>query len=98
MKQPTKESTVPLAAFHRQSAKIMGKLKKGGFPVVLTQNGKAAAVLLDPDSYDQLVSLAEKVYQAEIRAAIERGRAAASKGEVKDHETVLDDFDAWLNK
>lgn len=98
MKQATKESIVPLTAFRRQSAEIIKKVKKTHAPVILTQNGKAAAVLIDPDSYDQLVALAEKVYQAEIGAAIQRGRNAATKGQLGNHEQVMDDFETWLEK
>ena len=98
MKHSTKESIVPLTAFRRRSAEIIKKVKERGYPVILTQNGQAAAVLLDPDSYDDLVSLAEKVYQAEIVAAIARGRSAAANGEVKEHEQVMADFEKWLGE
>lgn len=98
MKQRTKESIVPLTTFRRQSAEVIKKIKENGFPIILTQNGNAAAVLLDPDAYDELVALAAKAYNAEIIAAIERSRSAAAQGKLREHESVMDDLDQWLRK
>ncbi|MFQ5641324.1 MAG: type II toxin-antitoxin system Phd/YefM family antitoxin [bacterium] len=89
MKPTTKESIVPLTTFRRQTAEIIRKVKENGFPIILTQNGNAAAVLLDPHTYDELVSLAEKAHNAEIVAAIERSRKAAKEGKVREHERVM---------
>lgn len=98
MKQRTKESIVPLTTFRRQSAEIIKRVKENGFPIILTQNGKVAAVLLGADTYDELVSLAEKAHHAEIVAAIERSREAAKEGKVRDQESVMHDFERWLSK
>lgn len=98
MKQQIKESIVPLTTFRRQSAEIIKKVQEHGFPIILTQNGSAAAVLIDPDTYDELVSLAEKARNAEIVVAIERSRSAAAQNKVREHESVMDDFDRWLSK
>jgi PHD/YefM family antitoxin component YafN of YafNO toxin-antitoxin module len=37
--------------FKRSSADLMKRMKKTGRPLVLTINGKAEAVLLDPEVY-----------------------------------------------
>ena len=97
MKTATKDRIVPLTTFRRQTAEIIRKIKENGSPIILTQNGNATAVLMDPDTYDELVSLAEKAHNAEIVAAIERSRKAAKEGKVREHEQVMDDFDRWLS-
>ena len=45
-----------LSVFKRDSAKFIKQMKKTGEPIVLTVNGKAAAVVLDPDVYQDLSS------------------------------------------
>lgn len=98
MKRKIVESIIPVATFRKQSTEIIRKLKESEGPIILTQNGHAAAVLLHPDIYDELVSLAEKVHNTEIVAAIERARRAAGEGKVRDHEMVMNDIDKWLNE
>lgn len=42
-----------LSVFKRDSAKFLKQIKRTGQPIVLTVNGKAAAVLHDPDAYQE---------------------------------------------
>ena len=57
-----KQDIHPLTAFKRSSADLMKRMKKTGRPLVLTINGKAEAVVLDPAVYqvvaDQLDAVA----------------------------------------
>ena len=50
-----------LSVFKRDSSKYLRQIKKTRAPLVLTVNGKAAAVVLDPDSYESY--LREKDWQ-----------------------------------
>jgi len=47
------ESVHPLSALKEDSAKIVARLKTSRGPIVLTQNGRAAAVLQDVESFRQ---------------------------------------------
>jgi prevent-host-death family protein len=49
-----------LSTFKRDSNKVMRQLKKTKEPVVLTINGKAAVVVQDAESYQQLLELKER--------------------------------------
>lgn len=53
-------------------------MKRDGRPVVITQNGEAAAVLVPPEEYDRLA------YRAEFIAAVERGFADSDAGRLVD--------------
>jgi prevent-host-death family protein len=55
-----------LSTFKRDSNKVMRQMKKTKQPVVLTVNGKAAIVVQDAESYQQLLELKERTEVAEI--------------------------------
>ncbi len=42
-----------LSVFKRDTSKFLKQMKKTGQPIVLTVNGKAAAVIQDVESFDQ---------------------------------------------
>jgi prevent-host-death family protein len=43
-----------LSTFKRDTSKLLRQMKETGQPLVLTVNGKAAAVVIDPDDYEHL--------------------------------------------
>ena len=49
-----------LSTFKRDSNKVMRQMKKTKEPVVLTVNGKAAVVVQDAESYQELLELKER--------------------------------------
>lgn len=55
-----------LSTFKRDSNKVMRQMKKTKEPVVLTVNGKAAAVVQDAESYQKLLELKERAETAEV--------------------------------
>ena len=46
---------VPIAEFKTSISKWFKSLHNTGHPVIITQNGKPAGVLLSPNDYDELV-------------------------------------------
>jgi len=79
-----------LSVFKRDTSKFLKQMKKTGQPIVLTVNGKAAAVVLDPDSYQEY--LREKDYQ-ETMASVRRGIADAKAGRVTEAEEFFKEFE-----
>jgi prevent-host-death family protein len=78
----------PLSEFRAHTAKFLRQVQETGRPLVLTQHGRGAAVLLDIAEYERLVErseLAEDIRTAE--AQLERGEgvdhAAAKKAVLK---------------
>ncbi len=61
-----------LTNFRRNSREFLEQLKKNKRPIVLTVNGKAAAVVQDAKAYQRLLDIAARadVYEA-IRQALE---------------------------
>ena len=82
-----KQDIHPLTAFKRSSADLMKRMKKTGRPLVLTINGKAEAVVLDPAVYQVVAD------QLDAVARIRRGLAQIDRGEGRPAEDVLDDLE-----
>lgn len=62
----------PLSEFQRGAKAFLAKLKETKTPIVLTVNGKAAAVVQDAESYQQLLDRLELLESiAGIRKSIE---------------------------
>jgi prevent-host-death family protein len=70
----------PMTTFRNNSAEIMQHLKATKRPVVLTVNGKAAAVLQDAEAYQHLLDLAAEASAAE---GIRQGLLDAAGGRTR---------------
>ena len=77
------EDIVPVSAFKAGAAELLRRVAETGHPLVITQNGKAAGVLLSPAEFDRLSERARFV------AAVEEGLADADAGRVRDHDEVV---------
>ena len=67
----------PMTTFRNHSAEFMQHIKETKRPVVLTVNGRAAAVLQDAEAYQRLLDLAS---EAEAGEGIRQGLEDAASG------------------
>ncbi len=77
-----------LSVFKRDASKIIKQIKATKEPVVLTVNGKADAVILDAESYQNLVEAKERLETV----AILRERLADRSGETKTLDEVFQEL------
>jgi prevent-host-death family protein len=77
------ENFVPVSELKAQAADWLRKIGETGAPVVVTQNGKPAAVLLSPRAFDELSE------QARFVSAVTEGLADADAGRVHPHAKVV---------
>ncbi len=71
-----------LTTFRRQSGDFMKQLKKSKRPVVLTVNGKAAAIVQDAGAYQRLLDIAASADEEEaIRQGLEDVKATEGHGQ-----------------
>ena len=80
-----------LTTFRRSSGDFMKQLRKSKRPVVLTVNGKAAAVVQDAEAYQRLLDIAAR---ADAREGIRQGLEDARKGRVRPFSEFLAEFEA----
>jgi antitoxin YefM len=67
---------VPIAEFKAGISKWFKSIQNAGHPLIITQNGKPAGVLLSPGDYDELV------YKKSFLDSVGRGMADAENGKV----------------
>ena len=80
-----------LTTFRRRSGDFMKQLKKSKRPVVLTVNGKAAAVVQDAEAYQHLLDVAA---HADAEEGIRQGLENAKEGKLRPARQFFDEFDA----
>ena len=80
----------PLTDFLRNSKAHLAYLQESGKPEILTVNGKAVAVIQDPEEYEKLLARVERAdLVASLREAIQQMDAGDS--------VTLEDLEADLN-
>jgi len=80
-----------LTAFRRSSASVMKQLRKSKRPLVLTVNGKAAAVVQDATAYQRLLDVAAR---ADAREGIRQGLEDIAKGRTRPVREFFREFEA----
>jgi|WetSurMetagenome_2_1015567.scaffolds.fasta_scaffold744569_2 prevent-host-death family protein len=80
---------VPLGEFKARAAAYLRDLKEESGPLVLTQNGRPAAVIIAPQEYDRLRE------EQEYLQAVASGLADAVSGQVVDHSRVAEWLASW---
>lgn len=72
-----------LTHFRDHLAARLSEVERDGGPLIITRNGRAAAVVLSPEAYDRLR------YHAFVRAKIASGLADVAEGNTLDHANVM---------
>ena len=80
-----------LTSFRRRSGEFIKQLKKSKRPVVLTVNGKAAAIVQDAEAYQRLLDIAA---QADAEEGIRQGLEDVKKGRRRPAREFFDEFEA----
>ena len=79
-----------LTTFRRRSGDFIKQIKKSKRPVVLTVNGRAAAVVQDAEAYQRLLDIAATADAAE---GIRQGLEDAKKGRVRPASEFFKEFE-----
>ena len=81
---------VPVTDLRQDAAAVLARLRKSGQPVVITQRGRAAAVMVSAESYERAES------ERQILKLLARGEREIAKGKGYDLNSVLKDADEVL--
>lgn len=76
------EDVLPIGEFKTQASRVLRKLKESQRPVIITQNGRPAAVLITPAEFDQMRE------RERFMAAVEEGLADSEAGRVLEDDEV----------
>jgi prevent-host-death family protein len=83
------DGLIPIGAFKAQAKKYLAQLAKRSSPLLITQNGKEAAVIMSPTLYD-------KMYTAFVRQGIQEGLADAAAGRTTTMKEGMASIDAAI--
>ncbi len=79
---------VPLGDFKAHASRLLREMGESGCPIVITQNGRPAAVVLSPEAYDEMN---DRLFTS----AVEAGIAQADAGLVTGHARVKEWLESW---
>ena len=80
------QSIVSLSEFKNKTSKMLHEVQSTHRPLVITQNGKAAAVLISPADFDLLTE------QTRFIDAVQRGLTDVQQGRVLSDEDLDKDL------
>jgi prevent-host-death family protein len=83
---------VPISDLRQDAANVLGRVKKSRQPMVITQRGRAAAVMLSIDEYEK------GEHEREILKLLVQGDREIAAGRGYDLDDVLADADRILAK
>ncbi len=82
------QDILPIGELKTHTSRVLRQLRTSQRPIVITLNGKPAAVLITPEEFDRL-------YERErFVEAVGKGLADAEAGRVVDDEALSDELDA----
>ncbi|MFN2200809.1 MAG: type II toxin-antitoxin system Phd/YefM family antitoxin [Caldilineaceae bacterium] len=89
---PRVPTIVPVTDLRQDAAEVLKKVRRSRDPVVITQRGRAAAVLLSVQEYERAM------YERDLLRALARGEKELQVGEGFDLEDVMAEADRLLNE
>jgi prevent-host-death family protein len=81
---------IPVSDLRQDAAKVLKRVKESGEPVVITQRGRAAAVMLSVEAFEQ--SERDK----ELLRLLAKGEKEIEAGEGYDLDSLLAEADSLL--
>jgi prevent-host-death family protein len=81
---------IPITDLRQDAAAVLARVRKSAQPVVITQRGRAAAVMVSAESYERAES------ERQILKLLARGEREIAKGKGYDLDSVLKDADEVL--
>ena len=84
----------PMTSFRNHSAEVLRHIRTTRRPVILTVNGRAAAVLQDAEAYQRLLDLAA---EASVAEGIRQGLEDVEAGRTRPAQDVFDEIRAEFN-
>ncbi len=83
---------VPISDLRQGAADVLAQVRKSRQPVVITQRGRAAAVMISVESYE------ESERERELLRRLAQGEREVAKGKGFDLRDVLADADRLLKR
>jgi len=89
---PKLPEIVPVTDLRQDAAAVLERVRRSDQPVVITQRGRAAAIMLSPESFERSEN------ERQILLLLARGDREIAKGKGFDLDSVLADADELLSR
>ena len=89
---PKLPDIVPVTDLRQDAAAVLERVRRSDQPVVITQRGRAAAIMLSPESFERSEN------ERQILLLLARGDREIAKGKGFDLDSVLADADELLSR
>jgi prevent-host-death family protein len=83
---------IPVSDLRQDAAKVLKKLRNNKNPLIITQRGRAAAVMIGVDAYEK------SEHEKDLLLILARGEREIEIGEGYDLDDVLAEADSLLAK
>ena len=83
---------IPVSDLRQYAAKLLKQLRKSKEPLIITQRGRASAVMIGVDAYE------ESEHEKELLRLLAKGEKEIEIGLGYDLDTVLAEADVLLSK
>jgi prevent-host-death family protein len=83
---------IPVSDLRQDAANLLKQLNKNKEPLIITQRGRATAVIIGVEAYEK------SEHEKELLRLLARGEREIESGEGYDLDTVLSEADAFLAK
>jgi prevent-host-death family protein len=84
------DKIIPISDLQTKAKKYVDQVKETDQPVVITQRGRAAAVLVSMDTYEGLIATRDEMSYPDWETRLQRAQREAKHGK----RTSLDDYAA----
>jgi prevent-host-death family protein len=81
---------IPVSDLRRDAANLLKQLNKNKEPLIITQRGRATAVIIGVEAYEK------SEHEKELLRLLARGEREIESGEGYDLDTVLSEADVFL--
>ena len=93
------EHVIPVSDLQRQTGAVVKRVKESKTPVLITQRGRSAAVLVSAEEYFETLERLQQLEELELRAGIALAKAQIEAGQVIPHEEVETMMEArWVEE
>jgi len=82
------KNIIPITDLQRQAGQIIGALSDSDEPVIVTQRGRAAAVIISADRYEEIEDDLKRLDELELSELVEEGKRQIKAGKVLSHDEV----------
>lgn len=79
---------IPITDLQRQIGQIVGGCETSGEPIIITQRGRAAAVLLPVSRYEQIEEDLARLDELELQAMLAQAEAQIAARQTLSHQEV----------